>query len=62
MTYKLISEWRRPDGFEYEIVVFKYNISHDEKVVYSKIGDILTVKHFYCYGEPNKTEYYGEAV
>ena len=62
MAYKLISEWRSPDGFEHEIVVFKYNISHDEKVVYYKINSVDAVEittYNISLNAPNKREYYG---
>ncbi len=59
MAYKLISEWRSPNGIEHEIVVFKYNISHDEKVRYYKTADSFVKEEFFCNGEPNRTTYLG---
>ena len=43
MAYKLIKEWRSPNGLEHEITVYKYNIGHDEMVRYFKTPNSLEV-------------------
>ena len=57
MFYKLISEWRSPNGIEHEITVYKYNLSHDEMVRYFKTADSLTIKTFPI-DTPSKETYY----
>ena len=43
MAYKMIKEWRSPNGIEHEITVYKYNIGRDEMVRYYKTADSFTV-------------------
>ena len=36
MVYKLIREWKSPNGLEHEMRIYKYNYNHDEMVIYFK--------------------------
>ena len=54
MVYKLISDWRSPNGLEHEVRIYKYNLNHDELVIYFKTGSnelkinthVLQGKHY----------------
>lgn len=54
MVYKLISEWKNPEGTEHEILVYKYNLNHDELLKYFKGPEIFRCEQYYCYN-PTKT-------
>jgi len=46
MVYKLIKEWKSPDpNYDcHEITVYKYNISHDEMIRYTREGNELMIR------------------
>ncbi len=58
MVYKLISEWRSPNGLEHEVRIYKYNYNHDEMVVYLKTGSMDLKIKTHVLGEAQYEETY----